>query len=85
MQLACDEEFTDNEKGMEKPDPSTTSAKALTDALANRPLTDHQHVGQKKTNASTDTYDQHVGQLTTKALANTILLRWRYTMIKQKS
>ena len=54
MQLACDEEFTDNEKGMEKPDPSTTSANALTDALANRPLTHHQHVGQKKTNASTD-------------------------------
>lgn len=76
MQLARDEEFTDNEKGMEKPDPSTTSANALTDALANRPLTYHQHVGQKKTNETHRLiHDQHVGQLTTKVLANTILLR----------
>ena len=42
-----------------KHDPSTTSANALTDALANVSLTNHQHVGQKNTDTSTDTRSTH--------------------------
>lgn len=59
----------------DKHDPSTTSANALTDALANVSLTHHQHVGQKNTNTSTDTrstrwttYNQGIGQYNTVTL-----------------
>jgi len=56
MQLRCDKEFTDNKK---RHGNSTTSANALTDALANVSLTHHKHFGQENTDTLTDTRSMH--------------------------
>lgn len=58
--LPCDKEFTDNKKSHgNNHDPSTMSANAMTDALANVSLTHHKHVGQENTDTLTDTRSMH--------------------------